>query len=1038
MQYRRIIVALMLALFVGGCAQQLGKVVVYDYSGMDKDTKDVHKKVEKILQQGVATRQPVPVYPATRIDSVRIDKFHQKINIYLNPIFGYIPWRENNVASTYAALKEQLGRKYRNYQVILFSKDFPIESLIPNAFRSDTSTYDTARMPRQDVRTLPLVMNMNRPWYPTKGLFNRNIALWHSHGWYFEQSENRWEWQRARLFQTVEDIGPIGFTLPYLVPMLENAGALVMLPRERDTQTHEIIIDNDNSRDWDTFYSEEIYDLQNELLIESDSVGFAVGNPPYGVGENPFQQGTYRRMPADTVVSAEISWIPEFPAPGDYAVYISWKRSDSNVTDAHYTVYHSGGQTDFLVNQQIGGATWIYLGTYRFYAGYNPEIGRVSLTNQSDEVGSWVTADAVRFGGGMGNVSRHGQTSGRPRYVEGARYYLQYAGMPDTLVFSLNNEESDYKDDYQSRGEWVNYLKGAPFGPNADRTDPGLGIPIDLSLAFHTDAGIALHDTVIGTLAIYSSEGADSTTFFPDSMSRLANRDFADMLQTQIVNDLRATWDPLWRRRGMWDKQYSEAFRPNVPAVLLELLSHQSFLDMTFFQDPRFKFDASRSIYKALLRFEAMQYQTDYVVQPLPVDHFQAVLHPKSSVTLSWQPVDDPLEPTAVAEKYIVYTRLEGDGWDNGVLVDSTIAAFDSLLPGVIYSYKVTAVNAGGESFPSEILSVCWYEQDTPPVLIINAFDRVAAPAKIITDQFAGFANFHDQGVPDKYDLNFTGDQIDFSPTSQWKDDDSPGFGASYANLETTIIAGNSFDYPYIHGVSIRAAGHAFCSVSDEVVIQQEIDLKNYPIVDVVLGEEKTTGWPKPMGEKQFQAWPEPFRQAISDYCSAGGNLFVSGSYVGADIYANQSPDTAALVFSNKMLKFIWRTNHASKGGGVWCVDSTFMDFGTAFEFNTMPHPDIYAAEAPDGIAPVDSMTSAILRYQENNIGAAVAYRGKKYSIIVFGFPFETIIEQDARDNVMNHVLGMFEEQIMKAGVSTNNNRDIKTDTAIDPDAPND
>ena len=41
-----------------------------------------------------------------------------------------------------------------------------------------------------------------------------------------------------------------------------------------------------------------------------------------------------------------------------------------------------------------------------------------------------VCADAVRFGGGMGNISRGGSISGLPRYLEGARYAAQWAGMP--------------------------------------------------------------------------------------------------------------------------------------------------------------------------------------------------------------------------------------------------------------------------------------------------------------------------------------------------------------------------------------------------------------------------------------------------------------------------------------------------------------------------------------------------------------------------------------------------------------------------------
>ena len=63
-----------------------------------------------------------------------------------------------------------------------------------------------------------------------------------------------------------------------------------------------------------------------------------------------------------------------------------------------------------------------------------------------------------------------------------------------------------------------------------------------------------------------------------------------------------------------------------------------------------------------MLRFLATQHQTDYVVQPLPVDHFQAILNKDGSVNLSWQPVPDPLEPTALPDKYIVYTRFESDG----------------------------------------------------------------------------------------------------------------------------------------------------------------------------------------------------------------------------------------------------------------------------------------------------------------------------------------------------------------------------------------
>ena len=66
-----------------------------------------------------------------------------------------------------------------------------------------------------------------------------------------------------------------------------------------------------------------------------------------------------------------------------------------------------------------------------------------------------------------------------------------------------------------------NYLYGAPFGPNKNRNEKGLGIPLDLSLAFHTDAGITRNDTAIGTLMIYTITGLDTQKVFPDGVSRL-------------------------------------------------------------------------------------------------------------------------------------------------------------------------------------------------------------------------------------------------------------------------------------------------------------------------------------------------------------------------------------------------------------------------------------------------------------------------------------------------------------------------------------
>lgn len=992
------------ALLLSGCAT-VSVQPSYDYSGMDRPTKLVHKSAERFADNCVIKGSPVAVSRGLQVDSVRVDRRKQQIDVYYNWVLGQVPYRSDNVGRVYDAFRKKLRFRFRDFDVTIYSKKFPVEELIPNFYRPQEIPWDRSRLARETPGIPPVVRNLSKPWESSAGLSGRHIALWHSHGWYYENKLNRWEWQRARVFQIVEDLFPMSFTVPYLIPMLENAGANVFVPRERDLQTHEVIVDNDSDG---AGYYEVLADSSIMILSSPDSSGFAMGTPPYTSGQNPFRLGTYRSCPADTVETVRFEYIPDIPEGGEYAVTIAYRTLQNSADAVRYTVFHTGGKTEFLVNQQIGGGTWIYLGTFHFNTGVNARMGKVVISNKSRNPGEAVTADAVRFGGGMGNIARNGQISRRPRYAEAARYYLQYAGMPDTLVYNLNGDSIDYNDDYQCRGEWVNYLKGAPYGPTKNPAVPGLGIPIDLSLAFHTDAGKTLNNIVVGTLSIYNTDGADTSYQFPDGQSRLACRDLADILQTQIVADIRAIYDPLWNRRALWDRGYSEAWRPNVPAALLELLSHQNFLDMKFGHDPRFRFDVSRSIYKALLKFIAAQYQTDYVVQPLPVDHFQAVLVGNNSVRLSWRPTYDPLEPTANPEKYIVYTRIGESGFDNGKLVNGTAVIILNVRPGVIYSYKVTAVNRGGESFPSEILSVCCGDSLKEPVLIVNGFDRVAPPAVLETEKYLGFANFWDQGVPDRYELGYIGAQYDFLDESHWLDDDSPGHGASHADYECKIVAGNTHDFAITHGKAIRAAGYGFVSASDEAVMAGDIDLRAYRVVDLIMGEERLTDGPKDYLPGEFEAFPAALRQQLADYCQSGGNLFVSGAYIATDPFVYADDDSLSIRFVENSLKYRWRTNYAAKTGGVWSVDSTFMDFGKSFQFNTDLGPLIYAAEAPDALEPADSTAVTILRYGENNKSAAVGYRGK-HRVVAFGFPFETILSDSDRDFVMQAVLDYFE-----------------------------
>ena len=185
-----------------------------------------------------------------------------------------------------------------------------------------------------------------------------------------------------------------------------------------------------------------------------------------------------------------------------------------------------------------------------------------------------------------------------------------------------------------------------------------------------------------------------------------ADRDYTDLVQTQIVNDLRALWNPDWTRRGIWNRSYSESRSPQIPAMLLELLSHQNFADMRYGLDPLFRFTVSRAIYKGMLRYLSSTAGFEYVVQPLPVNRIAVNFNDSGNALLTWEPTEDLLEPTARARGYIVYTRKGGRtaSFDSGTYVEANRAEVPVEPAGITVSG--TAVNSGGESFPSQVVSL--------------------------------------------------------------------------------------------------------------------------------------------------------------------------------------------------------------------------------------------------------------------------------------------------------------------------------------------
>ena len=907
---------------------------------------------------------------APRMVGYQLDHQQKTLVITADEFFACQEFTPEVTEHIYNKIKGEMPKVYRDYQVTVMTNGMTIDELIPNRLSQNA---DKSRLWGDiDYDGAPWVKNISTPLKVTHGLQNRHLSLWASHGRFYDQGKGYWRWQRPKLFGTTEDLYTQTIVVPYLIPMLEKAGAIVFTPRERDWQKEEVIVDNDGAK------SNYIEVTNGDKWKTTPQPGFAFHTGTYTDGENPFVEGSARMVKTTSSKSrySLATYQPRFPKAGRYAVYVSYQTMENSVTDALYTVWHKGERTQFHVNQQMGGGTWVYLGTFDFDAGYS-EFNRVTLSNQSNEKGV-VTTDAIRFGGGMGNIERDGQTSQLPRALEGARYWAQWAGMPYT-VYSTREGTNDYADDINVRSLMTNCLGGGScYMPTVE----GLKVPIELSLAFHSDAGYAKDgEGLIGSLSICTTNFNDGK--LNAGISRMASRDLADALLSNETMDLKYKFGK-WNRRELFDRNYSETRLPEVPSAILEMLSHQNFPDMRYGQDPNFRFTLARSIYKTILRYVNDQHGRPFVVAPLAPDQFHIELK-KNVARLSWNAVNDPQEATAKPTGYIVYTAIGEADFDNGTYVRGKTEHEVELEPGLLYHFKVAAVNRGGESFTTEVLSACAMPNANKTIMIINGFHRVASPAVRNTVEEQGFDLDDDPGVTYGPTLGWSGRQINFDRTQMGIEDG--GLGDTGEELTGMLIAGNNFNYVMTHAKAIASAKkYNIVSCSSEAVETGKVNLIGYDGVDLLLGLERNDGH----SVQSYKTFSTLMQNALQRYTTHGGALLVSGAYIGTDM--TQESDRR---FLQTILKSSW-------GGRSQATDNKIKGLGTEMAYWKTLNEEHYAATSADILQPLKPAYTA-MQYADG-YGAAVAYRGN-YRLFVMGFPFECIQGDQKQAGIMKGIL---------------------------------
>lgn len=760
---------------------------------------------------------------------------------------------------------------------------------------------------------------------PTGALTGVVVYLAAGHGW--TDSSSGWYLQRGETWDMIEDYGNLD-QLNDLVQYAYNAGATVVPLRPVGHQPHEVILDNDDPG------------------VQFLGTTWNDGDSPKYYENGVTTSGTvYRWTQAATTESAVARYTPTIPQPGFYPVY-SFVVASGNRTRQTYRIVHSGGTSEITVDHRDVGNGWVWLGTYYFDAGTGQYV---EITNFSDAGGA-VIADAIRFGGGIGDVARYGAPSGYPRDAEAQCYWAEHTLGDEAVGFDNSiwdlSGYSDLSDNVGAGARWAREMNRVPDG----------GVQVDrwkrIYLELHTNA---TDQQSRGQMCLITTLG--QTTYQTSFANTLSDEIDADLLLMD------GAFEHEWfdRYYPTYTSAYGAIATSNnsneFDATIVELAFHDNWQDAELLRNPEVRAAMSRACIHGIIRFLASlpDSEVPLVFPPDTPRNPRAAMMSDGRVQLAWDPpVADGAHGDA-ATSYVVYQSPNGYGFANPVHATGTNAVLaDDLAPGELRYFKVVARNAGGESPGTDVLAVRRSTSGSANrTLVVAGFDRVdhyLSPWQTLT-QPAGYA------------------------------------GTTFQRAIARDV--NSFDYVVQHAEALATINVGFDSCSNEAARLALVSLPNYDRVIWMLGNESVR-----------DATFDTIEQArVSTYLGDGGALFVSGSELAYD-----------LVEIGNGVHFVTNTLHAqylSDDAATYDVHpesgGLFADVGD-FDFSPA-HGAPYDVGYPDRYTPGTGATAGLSYAGGLGGSASVEFAGDGYATITFGFPFETITNTYARAALMADVV---------------------------------
>lgn len=759
---------------------------------------------------------------------------------------------------------------------------------------------------------------------PSGALAGRIIFTYGGHGRTWDGSLNTWRWQRGYTNSMMEDFGNVDGSDAYAYYCF-NAGATVVSFRPIGYQNNEVIVDNTSPG----------FSRSGSWSNSSSTRYYGSGSPPY------YFTGT------SSTETATATYTPSIPAAGHYPVYTWVNYGSDRVPGQLYRIRSTGGESLVRIDHRRVGCGWVYLGTYYFNAGSNTATGSVTVSNlnpPSVPAGSYVAiADAIRFGNGMGNVNNGGGISGYSRREESTVYWIQNGwGNGDTTndgIWDNANTSDDENLSWSAPPRMAAYM----YRVHSDTTTSDKRYA--LYLGWHSNAS---GGSGRGSMGLITS---NPTTNQPWWAARVSD----ELDAACLVED--DNWEYTWNNRSSstYSGGYSEISNGNLgsemDATIIEVAFHDNAQDAALMRDPKVRNVHGKAAYRA-----AVQYFNNFRGGPLaylpePPVRFRAVNNGTGGVTLSWQPGPTGSSKGEAATGYRVYKSPDGLGFDGGTAVTGTSYTFTGLAPGQTWYFRVTGVNAGGESFPTDTLAARVRASGKPRLLIVNGYDRL-----------------------DRYN-------------------NIPRAGMASRVEQLILDRNNSYSYVRQHAQAVAAHGLTFDSTDNESVISGDIALTGYLSVVWISGEEASADQPFSSTE----------RTRLSAFLNSGGkSLFVSGAEIGYDL-VGRSVDPA--FYSN----YLGATYQGDDGGSYQAAGVAGSAFaGLSMDFS--PGSTGYDADYPDKLGATGGSVVAATYTGGGSGGAAVQFSGGSPArkVINLGFPFENINSETTRNQVMSAALSFF------------------------------